>query len=204
MPFIINEDDALKEHLQGLIVTDQRSNSRKVGVWYRLPESEERRVTYPFVTIDLIDIEEETDRAHRGRITLDYVPEGYQAPVLDSNHRTEFPIPVSLIYQITTHSRSAWHDRALHSQMLTDKLPFRFGSLDVPADDTVRRLDLLGWDQADLLDNDGKRVFRKAYTVAVSSELLPDAIAEVPKVKSVDISLFHQLEPYIVDETLVP
>lgn len=203
MPFIINEDEALKRHLQGLIVSDQNNPQRPVKVYYRMPEAEERQITYPFITIDLIDIEEETDRAHRGRIGLDYVPDGYDPSPVGADNLTEFPIPVSLLYQITTHTRNAWHDRALQAQLLGNKLPFRFGGLEVKADNTVRRLDFLGWDQADALDQNRKRVFRKAYTVAVSSEMYLDAIVAVPLVERVEISLFAQLQPFIVEELVV-
>lgn len=201
MPFIISEDQALKDHLQGLVVTDQNNDQRKVTVYYRMPEAEERRISYPFITIDLIDIEEEKDRAHRGRIGLDYVPDGYDPAPVGADNLTEFPIPVSLLYQITTHTRSAWHDRVLQAQLMANKIPFRFGALEVKADNTVRRLDFLGFDQADALDAQRKRVFRKAYTIAVSSELYPDAVLSVQQVASVGISLYSQLESFIVEPT---
>jgi hypothetical protein len=200
VPFLISEDDALKKHLSGLTVADQNDADRKVGVWFRLPEAEERRITYPFITIDLIDVREEYDRAHRGVVIPNYVPEGYEEPPEGFGRKaTEFAIPVSLVYQITTHTRSAWQDRQLTGQMIGNKLPLRFGQLHVQADDTVRRLDLLEWQSLDSLDRDNKRVFRKAYTIAISAELWPDALLEVQKVASVGITVFHQLEPFIVE-----
>lgn len=202
MPFLINEDDALKRHLQGLTVSDQNDATRKVGVWFRLPEAEERPVTYPFITIDLIDVAEESDRAHRGLVSPAYRPEGYVTPPEGFGDQTEYPLPVSLTYQITTFTRSAWHDRQLSAQMLGNVIPMRFGGLHVPADDTVRRLDFVEWQQVDGLDRDNKRVFRKAYTVTVSAELFLDALIEVQQVTKVVPTVFHQLEPFIVEQVV--
>lgn len=200
MPFLINEDEALKQLLGGITVSDQNDNARPVKVYFRLPEPEERQITYPFITIDLIDIDEETDRSHRGIVAPEYSVEGYSDPAAGFGaYQGEFPIPVSLIYQLTTFTRSAWHDRLLSAAMLGNKIPFRYGSLDVPADETVRRLDLLEWQSVDSLDRDNKRVFRKAYTIAVSSELLPEAMTSVQTVDTVDTAVFHQLEPFIVE-----
>lgn len=199
MPFLVNEDEALKKMLKGMTVSDQNDVDRPVKVWFRLPESEERQVTYPFITIDLIDVDEEKDRAQRGRIKTEYLPEGYSESPIGSDYLTETPIPVSLVYQITTHTRSAWQDRQLQGVMLGNKLPFRFGSLEVPADQTVRRLDLIDWQQVDSLDRNNKRVFRKAYTIAVSAELFPDALLAVQRVTAVRPTVLHQLEPFIVE-----
>lgn len=198
MPWLINEDDAIKAHLREMTVADDRAQ-RKVGVWFRFPETEERQVEYPFVTIDLVDIQKETDREHRGIAQLDYVPEGYEAVPDGFGQTTEMAIPHSLVYQITTYARSAWHDRQIQAQLLGDKIPFRFGSLYVPADDTVRRLDLLDVQSMDGLDRNNKRVFRKAYTVAVSSELLPEVVLAVQQATSVQVTTFSQLEPFIVE-----
>jgi hypothetical protein len=205
VPFIINEDQALKEHLQGLTVSDQNDNARPVKVYYRLPESEERAVSYPFLTLDLLDIEEEPDRAHRGRITPQYLPEGYTTPPAGmGDYKTEFPIPVSLLYQITSHTRSAWHDRQLTAQLIGNKLPIRFGQLFVPADETVRRMDLVDFQAADSLDRNNKRVFRKAITVAVSAELFLEELETAQTVDSVGITVYHQLEPFIIEQEPVP
>jgi hypothetical protein len=58
--------------------------------------------------------------------------------------------------------------------MLTKIFPFRTGSIHVPADNTDRRLELLDWSTADLLDPEAgyrKRIFRKVYTLQMSAEL---------------------------------
>lgn len=197
MPFIINEDEALKQHLSGLTVSDSKAANRPVKVWYRLPEAEERQITYPFITIDLIDVAEEFDRAHRGPVEVFYEPEGYTNPIAESQPWAEFPTPVTLTYQITTHTRSAWHDRSLLAQMYGNKIPLRYGALVVPADDTVRRMDLIDMRSVDGLDQNNKRVFRKAYTVNVSAEIFIGELATAEVAQAVDLSLFHKLTTYI-------
>ena len=58
--------------------------------------------------------------------------------------------------------------------MLTKVFPFRRGSIHIDADNTDRRLELLDWSTADLLDPEAgyrKRIFRKVYTLQMSAEL---------------------------------
>ena len=83
-------------------------------------------------------------------------------------------VPVDLLYQVSTFTRSALHDRQLSASMLTKVFPFRTGSIHVQADNTDRRLELLDWSTADLLDPEAgyrKRIFRKVYTLQMSAEL---------------------------------
>ena len=73
--------------------------------------------------------------------------------------------------------------------MIGDKLPFRFGSLDVD-DGTVRRLDVLsGPERADYLDRDTKRVYRKVWTVRVSSELPVTTMRQVHRAIETNLTL---------------
>tara|TARA_Y100001951_G_scaffold98329_1_gene99011 strand:+ start:357 stop:1097 length:741 start_codon:yes stop_codon:yes gene_type:complete len=83
-------------------------------------------------------------------------------------------VPVDLLYQVTTFTRSAIHDRYLQAHILTQVVPFRRGYLNVPIDDTSRHMDLLDWRAADMLDEEAgfkKRIFRKVYTLSVTSEI---------------------------------
>jgi hypothetical protein len=83
-------------------------------------------------------------------------------------------VPVDLLYQISTFTRSAIHDRQLTGTILAQVLPFRRGFIEVPADGSIRRLDLLDWTTADLLDPEAgyrKRIFRKVYTVQMTAEI---------------------------------
>jgi hypothetical protein len=82
--------------------------------------------------------------------------------------------PVDLTYQVTTFTRSAIHDRYLQAHMLTKVVPFRRGFLTIPADGTDRHMMMLDWRSADMLDEEAgfkKRVFRKIYTISVTSEI---------------------------------
>jgi hypothetical protein len=201
MAWLINEDEAIKQLLSGLTVSDQNVAERPVKVWFRMPEAEEREVTYPFITIDLIDISEEEAFAHRGRIKPGYVPQGYNPSPIGSDYKTEFPVPITLTYQISTFTRSAWHDRQLTLKM-HNVLPFRFGSLYVEADNTVRTLQLLDVQPFDGMDANNKRVFRKAYTVTVYSEIFPDALLAIQRVEQVRVDVHGSLEPLTIAQPL--
>jgi len=83
-------------------------------------------------------------------------------------------VPVNLMYQVSTFTRSALHDRALQSHILTKVAPFRKGYLVVGSDGTHRHMDLLDFRSADLLDEEAgfkKRIFRKVYSLSVTSEI---------------------------------
>jgi hypothetical protein len=101
---------------------------------------------------------------------LDTVQNSSQYDFLVSN---EF-VPVDILYQVSTYTRSALHDRQLSAQMLSTITPFRRGFIAVPEDGTMRRFDLLDWTTADLLDSESgyrKRIFRKIYTIQMSAEI---------------------------------
>ena len=94
-------------------------------------------------------------------------------------------VPVDLLYQVTTFTRSALHDRALQSHILTKVAPFRRGYLDIGIDGTQRHMDLMDWRSADMLDEEAgfkKRIFRKVYTLSVTSEIPATALTGVGQV----------------------
>lgn len=195
--FLLAEDAALKARFSTLTVSDDRNGSRPVQVFFRYPESETER-TYPFVTIEMIDIVHARNRQHsetqivypKTGITnrsdfldnpdvMTYWPsrianmENVSASGKDFIVSHEF-VPVDILYQVSTFTRSALHDRQLSSKMLSTIVPFRKGFIEVPEDGTVRRLDLLDWTTADLLDSEAgyrKRIFRKIYTLQMSAEI---------------------------------
>lgn len=199
--FLLAEDEAIKKRLTGLSVTDDREVSRPVQVFFRYPENETER-TYPFITIEMIDLVHARNRQH-SELQLVYfnATGGASAPPYDwqkmpnaltywpdessnfsnftdkNNHpvliTNEF-VPVDLVYQVSTYARTALHDRQLSSMMIKKVFPFRRGSIHVDADNTDRRLELLDWTTADLLDPEAgyrKRIFRKIYTLQMSAEL---------------------------------
>lgn len=192
MTFLLSEDKALREHLQGITVHDQRATGddvpRQVGVWFGQPDQELRNQSYPYITIDMIDIQRDADREMRGRITGSVEKFGYLGPTEESDYGwdIELPIPVNIDYQITTYARQPRHDRELLAQLLYDKLALRFAQLSLD-DNTVRRLEVLDVAKRDSVEQ-AKRLFINAMTVRVTSEIAQTAFMQYYKVEEVGLS----------------
>lgn len=187
MTFLLSEDKALRESLQGMTVTDQKAESqsleRPVGVWFGQPDQEIRAQSYPYVTIDMLDVSRDSAREHRGKSSPTYLaPTG-----LDEyeDWEIDIPIPMNIDYQITTYSRHPRHDREIMAQLMFLKLPVRFGVLEVE-DGTLRRLDVLNMSKRDVTEG-AKRLFMNAITVRVSSELSQAQIETLYKVRQINI-----------------
>lgn len=186
MTFLLSEDKALRDKLMGMTVTDQKSSTqqgptRNVKVYFGQPDQEIRDQSYPYMTIDMVDIAEDFQRAMRGKVAPWYLDptsndsftmyDGHSYTDHTSNWQIDMPIPVSIDYQITTYARQPRHDREILSQLLYTRLPLRFAVLETD-DNTVRRLDVLDVAKRDVTEN-GKRLFVNAITVRVSSEISP-------------------------------
>lgn len=194
MTFLLSEDEALRNLLKGMTVTDQKSASeegptRTVDVWFGQPDQELREQKYPYITIDMIDVAEDPSRAHRGRVKPEYMAdpdiiEGdtTYSPTLH-NWDINYPIPVNIDYQVTAYSRQPRHDRQILTQLLYTRLPFRFGTLQTD-DGTVRRLDILDVSKRDITES-GKRLFVNAFTVRISSEIAPETYNKMYKATQV-------------------
>lgn len=200
---LLAEDEALKMLFAGMTVPDDRNNARPVEVFFRYPEGETER-SYPFITLEHIDIIHARNRQHSesdiyyrtGAGTAPAIPTGSANrmdywPSVSTNFnfktnkdsyaylRANEHVPVDLLYQISTFARAALHDRYLTAKILTEIFPWRKGFIDIGADGTIRRLDLLDWTTADLLDPEAgyrKRIFRKVYTVQMTAEIPSSAI----------------------------
>lgn len=185
MTFLISEDEALRDRIKGMTVSDDKDANRPVGVWFGQPDPEVRQQSYPFITINLIDVSESTQRAHSAQQVSPWYfePDEYtDGENTYDDWSMYMPIPVDLDYQITTFARQPRHDRQIMGQLLGNRLPLRFGSLVVPEkmtgvvedveqwDATVRRLDVLNITKRDTVES-GKRMFMNAFTVRVSSEI---------------------------------
>ncbi|NDC89491.1 MAG: hypothetical protein EB075_11945, partial [Bacteroidetes bacterium] len=59
--FTLAEDAALKQRLSALTVSDDRDMRRPIKTFFRYPDAETEK-TYPFATIELIDIEFDAQR----------------------------------------------------------------------------------------------------------------------------------------------
>ena len=203
--FLLAEDAAVKSRFSTLTVSDDRNNQRPVSVFFRYPEGETEK-HYPFITIELVDLVHnralqlsETSYYFFGnndsRNTVDYYPSEQTGTSLndlledeDGVLKIDSFVPITLVYQISTYTRSALHDRQLTSKILRRVAPFRRGFIDIPEDGTVRRFDLMGWTSADLLDQESgykKRIFRKVYTLQMSAELPTSDLQAVKQVTTV-------------------
>lgn len=210
--FLLAEDEALKVRFSSLTVSDDREPTRPVQVFFRYPEGEVERL-YPFITLELIDIVYARNRQHSivdqylyqegddwgdHPSALQYWPSESHSPSVPAGYeysRTYEFVPVDILYQVSTFTRSALHDRQLSSQILYKILPFRYNSIYIPADNTSRRLDMLDWTTADLLDPESgyrKRIFRKIYTVQMTAELPTTELIGVKQAQSIQTTLVQQ------------
>ena len=199
--FITREDNALKRHLQGITVYDANTSTggRPVKVYFRLPEQEATKREYPYITLDLIAVVRDPSREHRGRWYFE--PENmYQPPTREPGEPavTDYPIPMLLTYQVTQFARFIQHDRQIMQHLLLEKLPERFGSVivigraDAADDNSIRRLELVGGPtNADAPDpaDPNKRIFRKAYTVEISSEIFLEELKNLSAVLAPEVVL---------------
>jgi len=185
MTFLLGEDQALKLRLQGMTVTDQKATgdnfNRQVAVWFGFPDQEIRAQSYPYVTIEMIDIQHDAGREMRGTTDADYLIPADVTVSSDTTYVLDYPIPVNIDYQVTTYSRNPLHDRQIVQQLLFKKLPHRFGYLEIPEKSvtvgstttntiTVRRMDVMDVSKRDIVEQ-GKRLYQNVVTVRVSSEV---------------------------------
>lgn len=200
--FLLAEDAAVKARFSNITVSDDRNNSRPVSVFFRYPEGETEK-HYPFITVELVDLAHnkslqlsETSYYYDGtsKSTIDYYPSestssDMSALLPDGGVlKVDSFVPVTLVYQISTYTRSALHDRQLTSKLLRRVTPFRRGFIEIPEDGTIRRFDLMGWTSADLLDQEAgykKRIFRKVYTLQMNAEIPTSDINTIKKVTTV-------------------
>ena len=188
MTFILAEDDALKAMLGGITVSDEKSGytPRPVVVYFSIPDIEVRQQTYPYITIDLVDIVQASDRQHAG-IWYDSDNNGTATPNNNVIYRYYTPATYDLIYQVTSYSRHPYHDRAIMVQILRDRFSGKFGSLAVPnglgTEVGYRSIFLEEFTKRDYVadaSEGGRRLFRNVFTVRVISEMTPaqaDAVA---------------------------
>jgi len=201
MTFLLAEDEAIRNLLLGMTVTDQKSTGtgstpRNVGVWFGQPDQELRDQRYPYITIDMVDVAEDFSRAMRGKVKPTYLEDPETGPDNDDlydddtqNWEIDFPIPVNIDYQLTTYSRQPRHDRQILAQLLYTRIPLRFAVLNTGPNTlygTTRRLDVLDIAKRDVTEN-GKRLFVNAITVRVSSEIAQSTYTKL--YKALEISL---------------
>jgi len=202
--FLLAEDTAIKRLLDGIVVPGDKPG-RTVPVWFRFPESE-KQIIYPFITLDLIGIDPAYDlwtsmyRLREGSDVFEdehtgqYVSNGLHEPSVSPSvwtapnppdptkplRRWNY-LPYRLFYQITTWSKYFAHDRVMTARLIRDIVMPRPSWLRVEEDGTWKRMEPLGWSPADIPTQEGntKRIFRKAFTVSVQTEIPQDNIAHL-------------------------
>ena len=192
--FILAEDRAIKNLLQGITVSDEKNPNRPVKVWYGYPDVEIREQTYPYILIDLIDISAANDRQHSG-ILYDNDYRGTVQPVDKQYYSYDYPVAYDLLYQVSAFSRHPRHDRALAFE-LHNKFPSKFGHLPVPnelgTEVGYRHMFLEGFAKSDSVESDSgtRRLLRSIFTVRVVSEMTPSVAATALRaVETVDLTL---------------
>jgi hypothetical protein len=203
-PFLIAEDEALKEYIKGMTVADEKSaavngptgtiKTRPVKVWFGYPDVEIAKLDFPFVTIDLIDIMQAPDRQMQGRLVdTDY--RGTVAPQAGYVYEYDMPVAYDLIYQLTTYSRHPRHDRAILFQMW-NKFPSKYGKLSVSnqlgTESSVRSMFVDGFAKRDTFEDaesGNRRLLRNIFTIRLVSEMTPSTAAQkFPAVQEVLIT----------------
>lgn len=210
--FVLAEEAALKQYLSGLQVPNPRGEegASEVPVWFRWPESE-RRMSYPFITIDTLTIAPAYDRwtsvynAAQSPVWFDgvgdnpgrwglYYP-GYTPEIEVEEGKTYYVeryLPYNIVFQVSTFCRSALHDRYLTSRFMTDVFGPRSFAIDVDADHAWRRCELVQWANNDTMETTeaSKRIFRKFYTVLMETEIPTSRVIEYGKINSVHVDIY--------------
>lgn len=188
--FIFAEDKALKALLQGITVSDLKNNTRDVKVWFGYPDVELRTQDYPYLVIDLYDIQEANDRQHSG-FWIDNTNRGTQTATSSDTYSYYAPTTYDLFYQVSSYSRHPRHDRSIMFEMLNKKIPGKFGHLIIPQDNGVgvvaRHMFLEGFVKRDSVE-DGRRLLRNVFSIRVVSEMTPaQALLATPQVEIVNL-----------------
>lgn len=171
MPWLLSEDTAIKNKLSGLTVTAAAvPNPLPVAVRFTVPEDEFSDLTYPLITLTQANIQRDPDREAHAVVEIFAPPEGFDPT---KTWIGELPVPYNIDYQIVLYTRLVEHRTPLLATLAGFAyLPEHFGYLEVPQDNTIRRLDLLGGPDLDSgRDSNGKRLFTATWRVRVSTEL---------------------------------
>ena len=192
--FIIAEDLALKSFLGGMAVSDEKQAVRSVKVWFGYPDLEVRELSWPFVTIDLIDILPTRDRQTSG-IMYDGDMNGTVSPINGTMYSYDIPVAYDIVYQVTSFARHPRHDRALMFELL-NKFPSKFGKLPVPdqlgANIGYRSMFLDGFLKRDAVEGEtgNRRILRNILTVRVVSEMTPaQATTALQEISTISLTL---------------
>lgn len=190
MPWLLDEDAALKLALQGIRVTDYNAppGGRPVAVRYRSPEDEVAKYTPPVIIIEMPRLEMAYDRMHSGYTKFGvYCPEGYTPwwPDNADSYRPEqspywsfFPVAYNITYQISVYTRiNRDHMEVILARLEAQDKLGRFSVLNIPQDRTFRRITRLSGPVREYeKDERGQRLFKSTYLIRVPTELVPELV----------------------------
>lgn len=211
-----NESRALEKLLTGVKVTASTyPEGRAVPVIWVGPDFELVNASYPGIYISYANVSKANDREVRGKTNLQYAPPGLPTDVqvpadLDDKDSVEthawdedagfdrltspyavedHPIPYNLDYNITVLTRTYEQMfQIIWNLQQIDRIPARFGGLEIPEDGTVRTLELLGGPETALTrDESNKRVIQTLYSVRVAAELSLYEVQQVQRVETVEV-----------------
>ena len=189
--FLLAEDAALKNCLSGMVVPDARHpEGASVMTHFRYPDSAgTTELKMPAVLIDMIGLMRSPDRESRAvKPEMRYFPSEQESALSDFTEQAaitdDLPIPVDIIYQVSTLCRSPQQSRYLTGQLMGSRLPIRDGWCWVPEDGTWRRLFLEDSTPAPMLDRNGRQVHRMIYNVRLESEILIGA-SVIPRAREI-------------------
>lgn len=188
--FLYAEDKALKTLLQGIQVQDTKDSTRPVKVWFGYPDVELKAQEYPFMVIDLFDIQPANDRQASG-FWIDNTNRGTQSPASNGRYTYYAPVVYDLYYQVSTFARHPRHDRTIIFEMLNRKIPGKYGHLIIPQANgngfVARHMFLEGFVKRDSVE-DGRRLLRNVFSIRVVSEMTPSqAATPTPQVQTANV-----------------
>jgi len=186
------EDMGLKNLLQGLYVSDLNApnETRPVPVWFHNPEREERRVTYPNITIRFDSERVAHEREHRGWVQIQYKYLQNVQFDTDPYPSINYPLPMDFDYTVTASARINQHISQISGHLAMSKLHPRFAQMECPGG-TVRRITVLGVSRTNTMEIE-KRIFRQIYQLRISTEI-EDIVTLLPtRVRQVVINLLEK------------
>lgn len=198
----IAEDNALKQALKGIIVTDEKNAAREVGVWFANPDVETRSQSYPYMTVEMIDFKRAGYRQSSG-IMSDTDAQGTVSPTTNTVYTYTIPVPWDLTYQIVSYARHPRHDRAINMYLINNIFPGQHGYLAIKDDLGVntgyRHMVLEEFTKRDTIEN-GRRLYRSVFTVTVTSEayafnITPGTLAQSVKINTTTSDIPPGLQP---------
>lgn len=190
MAFLLAEDESLRNFLRNIFVVDEKNNAREVGVWFANPDVESRQQSYPYLTLELMDIEWANYRQQSG-VWVDNDSQGTVTPAPGVVHKYDMPVPWDLHYQITSYARHPRHDRQIITHLLSNDFVAQRGFLTVPNDlgtqSSYRHVILEGFTKRDTIE-DGRKLFRNVFTIRVTSETVSGQGIGVPEARNILIN----------------